>query len=105
MKVYLFTRKHSRVTHAIVTTMTSLGSFELDRLFGRGFRFLCTGKRGEGLGTLSECPMTTSHVTCKKCIRKIKQKGMSLEGPLTEESWPPKAVRPMKRPTFLGVPG
>ena len=105
MKVYLFKRQHGRVTHAVISRHAPLGMFELDRIFGGGFIILCTGKTGSGSGVLSEVTMSTGHVTCKKCLTKIRPMGGRIASIPARECWPPKHLRELGQPRFLGIPG
>lgn len=105
MKVYLFQRKRSRVTHAVTTRKQSLGMYELDRLFGGGLYFYCSGKPGEGAGVLSACQMSNGHVTCKRCLAKMKRRKIKISKKPKHEAWPPEVVVEGRNPTCLGVPG
>lgn len=99
--VYLFQRKSSKVTHAVETKHASLGTFELDRLFGGGFTMPC-GRPCTGKGVLSENPMSVYWVTCKQC-RWVLRIGNGI--PPKAECWPPKILRQLDRPRILGIPG
>lgn len=98
-KVYLAKWHQGRLTHAVMPKHATMGSFELDRIFGGGFKVLC-GKPAVGKTTLSEVPMLVSHVTCRKCLKVI--------GPAPvpeDEVWPPESTRPLDNPRILGIPG
>lgn len=106
MKVYLFKRKHGRVTHGVYTRHASMGIFELDRLFGGGLYIFCTGKTGSGPGVLSEIVMSTGHVTCRKCLKEMKKQNISVDKIPNNEVWPPNKLRKLGPPRAIsGVPG
>jgi len=102
-KFYLFQDKRSKITHAVETKWKSLGSFELDRVFGGDFIVLC-GREAYGAGILSATLMDPAHTTCKKCIAALKKRRINTDRKPTG-IWPPPVIRKLDKPRIFGIPG
>lgn len=103
-KFYLFQDAVSKETHGVETRWASMGTFELDRLFGGGFSVLC-GRKAGGAGVLSETLRNPGHITCKGCFAALKKRKVAVKQPPKSDVWPPETVRELDVPRILGIPG